>query len=102
MNDITPQELQQRLAQNEPLTILDVREPWEHEEHNIGAALVPLYELPHRIEKLHHLREQEVIVHCQSGKRSGQAKKYLLKNGFRNVRSLIGGLESFHTSPQTT
>ncbi|RED96167.1 rhodanese-like domain-containing protein [Marinoscillum furvescens] len=99
MNDITPEELKQRLLQNEPLTLLDVREPWEHEEFNIGASLYPLYNLPDRLEELTPLQEQEVIVHCQSGKRSGQAKKFLRKNGFKKVRSLIGGLASFHTSP---
>ncbi len=94
MNDIYPTELKNRLEQGEQLHIIDVREPWEFEEYNIGAALFPLYDLPKSLSKLEQWKNKELIVHCQSGKRSNQAKKYLLKNGFLNVRALNGGLNA--------
>ena len=95
MNDIHPEELKQRITKGEKLTILDVREPWEFEEINIGAQHFPLYELPHQLDKLDSLKDKEIIVHCQSGKRSGQAKKFLEKHGFLKVRSLHGGLNAY-------
>ena len=95
MNDITPEELNQRLREGETLTILDVREEWEYEEHNLGGLLLPLNTLPDQLDRLKEYQVQELIVHCQSGKRSKQAKKFLLKNGFANVRSLQGGIEAF-------
>ena len=44
--------------------------------------------------QLEKLKNEEIIVHCQSGKRSNQARKYLQKNGFIKVRSLSGGLNA--------
>lgn len=95
MNDILPNELKHRLDQGEQLTIIDVREKWEFEEYNIGARLFPLYDLPNHLTKLEELKNEEIIVHCQSGKRSNQARKFLQKNGFAKVRSLTGGLNAF-------
>ncbi|MEQ8471860.1 MAG: rhodanese-like domain-containing protein [Marinoscillum sp.] len=95
MKDIQPHELKLRLKNGEKLTMLDVREEWEFEERNIGARSFPLYSIPKKLTDLESLRNQEIIVHCQSGKRSIQAKKFLLKNGFGKVRSLNGGLEAY-------
>lgn len=92
MNDITTDELKQRLDAGEKLNIIDVREIHEFEEYNIGATLIPLGTLPGKIAELVHLKEQELIVHCRSGARSGNAKMFLLDNGFTNVRNLLGGM----------
>jgi rhodanese-related sulfurtransferase len=92
MNDITTDELKQRLDAGEKLNIIDVREIHEFEEYNIGATLIPLGNLPGKITELGHLKEQELIVHCRSGARSGNAKMFLLDNGFTNVRNLLGGM----------
>jgi rhodanese-related sulfurtransferase len=48
MADITVQELKERLDNQETLHIIDVREPHEYEEFNIGAQLLPLGDLPFR------------------------------------------------------
>lgn len=92
MNDITTDELKQRLDAGEKINLFDVREPHEYEEFNIGATLIPLGDLPSRIEELADLKENEVIVHCRSGARSANAKMFLLDNGFTNVRNVLGGM----------
>jgi len=92
MNDITTDELKQRMDAGEKLNLFDVREPHEYEEFNIGATLIPLGELPSRMGELTNLKEEEVIVHCRSGARSGNAKMFLLDNGFTNVRNVLGGM----------
>lgn len=92
MNDITTDELKQRMDAGEKLNLFDVREPHEFEEFNIGATLIPLGELPGRISELESLKNEEVIVHCRSGARSGNAKMFLLDNGFTNVRNVLGGM----------
>jgi len=38
------------------------------------------------------LKDQEVIVYCRSGNRSGSACQFLMKQGFTNVRNLEGGM----------
>lgn len=92
MADITTLELKERLDKGEKLNVFDVREVHEYEEFNIGATLIPLGELPGRISELAHLKNEEVIVHCRSGARSGQAKMFLEDAGFTNVRNVLGGM----------
>ena len=92
MSDINVTELKERLNKGEKLNILDVREVHEYEEFNIGAQLIPLGDLPERINELEALKNEEVIVHCRSGARSNTAKMYLVGEGFTNVRNLIGGM----------
>jgi len=95
MQEITVQELKQREANNDDLNIIDVREQWEFEEDNIGAQLLPLGDLPHRISEIAHLKDVEVIVHCRSGARSAKAQKYLTSQGFSNVINLAGGIMAY-------
>ena len=92
MTDITVIELKERLDKGEKPVIIDVREVHEYEEYNIGATLIPLGELPGRIEELAAYKQQEVIVHCRSGARSATAEMFLLDNGFEQVRNLMGGM----------
>lgn len=92
MSDITTQELKQRMDSGETIHIIDVREPHEYEEFNIGAQLIPLGTLPSKLAELEGLKNEEVIVHCRSGARSASAKLFLEDAGFTNVRNLIGGM----------
>ncbi len=95
MEDITVQQLKTRQAANEALNILDVREEWEYEEDNMGAKLIPLGDIPARIEEIIDWKDQEMIVHCKSGGRSGRAKKYLESQGFTKVRNMLGGMLAY-------
>ena len=95
MQDITVDELKQRMDKNEDLVVIDVREPFEYDEFNIGAQNIPMGEIPHRLAELEPYKEQEVILHCKSGGRSGNVKTFLLQQGFSNVRNLLGGMEEW-------
>lgn len=95
MEDITVSELKERLDKGESLNFLDVREPWEYEEDNLGAKLIPLGELPSRMGEIEDWKDQELIVHCRSGARSGNAKAYLSQNGFSKVRNVEGGIMAY-------
>jgi len=92
MEDITIEELKQRMDAGEKLNVFDVRELHEYEEYNIGATLIPLGTLPSKLDELAELKNQEIILHCRSGARSGNAKMFLLDSGFTNVRNLLGGM----------
>ena len=94
MKDITPQELQERQSKGEDLYILDVREDWEYAERNLNGQLIPLGSLPHRLNELKAGKEDEIIIHCRSGKRSATAQKFLQQQGYTNVRNLEGGIEA--------
>lgn len=90
--NITVQELKQKLAGGEKFLLLDVREPWEYEEFNLGGQLMPLGELMNRFWELEDHKNDEIVVHCRSGSRSGMAQAVLQANGFGNVRNLTGGV----------
>lgn len=93
--DITVEELKERLDKGEDLNFLDVREEYEYDEQNLGATLIPLGELPDRIEELEDWKNNEVIVHCRSGARSGKAKSFMESRGFTNVRNVLGGIVAY-------
>ena len=100
MADITVQELIERMDKGEKLNIIDVREVYENEEFNIGATLIPLGELPGRLDELAHLKNEEIIVHCRSGARSNNAKMYMMSEGYTNVRNLLGGMLEYRATTQ--
>jgi rhodanese-related sulfurtransferase len=91
--DITVQELKKKLdAGDKSFVFIDVREPYEYQDFNLGATLIPLGNIPSSLHDLASHKEDEIIVHCRSGARSGQAKNFLLQNGFKNVRNVEGGV----------
>jgi len=92
MEDITAKELKERLENKEDFTFIDVREEWEYEEDNLGAINIPLGQLPHQLSQIDTYKHQEIIVHCRSGARSGNAKKFLETKGYNKVRNALGGI----------
>lgn len=90
--DITVEELKRRLDNKEKLHIIDVREPHEYAEFNIGAENIPLGLLPQKLYDFDDMKDEEIIVHCKSGMRSTSAKALLEQNGFKNIRNLTGGM----------
>jgi sulfur-carrier protein adenylyltransferase/sulfurtransferase len=88
--EIQPQELKRRLDAGEEIFVLDVRDPHEYQICNIGGYLIPLSDLPRRVGELDSNRE--IVAHCKGGVRSAKAVDFLQKEGFRNVKSLAGGI----------
>ncbi len=93
MPSITVEELKQlRDAGNEPF-LLDVREPHEYQICNLGGYLIPLNDLPKRVNELDPSRE--MIVHCKMGGRSAKAVDFLRQSGFTKVKNLTGGINAW-------
>lgn len=90
--DITVQELKNKMDAGEKMVLLDVREPDERAAFNIGGKHIPLGAVPARVQELAGNENEEVVVYCRSGKRSGMAQQYLRQAGFTNVRNLEGGM----------
>jgi len=95
MEDILPQELKERLDKKEELAIIDVREEWEHQEVNIGGENIPMGLVPYRLDDLEQFKDQELIIYCKSGNRSGQVKNFLEDQGYNKVRNLLLGIEGY-------
>jgi adenylyltransferase/sulfurtransferase len=90
---IQAEELKQRLDAGENLFLLDVREEHEFEISNIGGHLIPLGELPERVQELDATRD--IIALCKMGTRSAKAVQFLNNAGFSHVRSLTGGIHAW-------
>lgn len=92
MEDITVQELKTKMENKEDFVFIDVREPHEYEAFNLGAKLIPLGSLMERLHELEPYKEEEIVIHCRSGARSGAAKEALAQLGYKKPRNLLGGV----------
>jgi molybdopterin/thiamine biosynthesis adenylyltransferase/rhodanese-related sulfurtransferase len=94
--EVSVEELKSRLDRGERPALLDVREPFEWNIVNLGqygARMIPMRQLPERINELD--RDQELIVYCRSGARSSNAVAMLAAHGFQNVANLQGGVRAW-------
>jgi len=81
-------------ASREPPVLVDVREPWEFDLTRIeGSLLIPLGELPRRVDELP--RDRPLVMICHTGRRSQNAAMFLAQSGFTDVRNLKGGVEGW-------
>jgi adenylyltransferase/sulfurtransferase len=88
--EIQPEELKRRMDAGEDIFVLDVREPHEYQICNIGGYLIPLGDLPKRVNELDTSRE--IVAHCKGGVRSAKAVDFLQKAGFRKAKNMTGGI----------
>jgi len=81
------------IEKNVVYQLIDVREPHEFEQKNIGGELIPMNTIK---DNLNRIREDiPVIVHCQMGGRSRKIVDFLYEKGFKNVYNLRNGLQEF-------
>jgi rhodanese-related sulfurtransferase len=92
MQDITASELKQRIEAGDSPHLIDVRDGYEYEEFNIGGTNLPLGDIMQWSEELDLPQDQEIVVYCRSGNRSGMAKSVLMTKGYSAVRNLTGGV----------
>ncbi len=93
MQTITVESLKEKLDKGEKINLLDVREPHEHADFNIGGVLLPLGNIQTmQIEDIEDLKEAQLYVYCRSGNRSGQACLILAAAGFQNTINVTGGM----------
>jgi rhodanese-related sulfurtransferase len=93
MENITVEQLKARMDAGEKINLVDVREPHENAEFNIGGTLLPLGQIATmQVDSIEDLKDEEVVVYCRSGNRSGQACQVLSMLGFKNLKNLTGGM----------
>jgi len=92
MEEINVRQLKAKMNNNEDFHLIDVREVYEYEEANIGGQLIPMGDLVDQMDELEAWKEDEIILMCRSGQRSGVAQRYLQSRGFKKVYNLEGGI----------
>lgn len=90
MQEITVQELKDKLDSGEDFQLIDVREDFEYETSNIGGLLIPLGGIIVEADKVR--KDKPVVVMCRSGKRSAAAIMQLEQLGYTNLANLKGGI----------
>jgi adenylyltransferase/sulfurtransferase len=91
--EIQAEDLKSRLDGGENLFLLDVRDEYEFEISNIGGHLIPLPELPKRLNELD--TRKEIVAVCKMGPRGVKAVELLQKQGFTKVSNLHGGIHAW-------
>ena len=93
MQTISVAELKDRMDAGENIHLVDVREPIENAEFNIGGILLPLGDIQNmQTDVIDEWKDDEIVLYCRSGNRSGIATQILEQMGFKNVKNLTGGM----------
>lgn len=92
MQTITADELKAKIDSGNAPVIIDVREQYEYDEFNINGILIPLGNLKDYLGELEEYKNSEIVIHCRSGARSAAATDFLSKQGFLDVKNLVGGM----------
>jgi adenylyltransferase/sulfurtransferase len=91
--EATPRQAYDAVSSGEAI-LVDVREPWESEQSRIaGAVLIPLAELPQRLDEIP--ADRDVYVHCRLGGRSSRAVEFLHEHGRPRAINVVGGIEAW-------
>ena len=92
--EITPEQLSDKLRRGDRVFLLDVRNEWEHQLARLpDQAIIPLHELPARLEEIDAQRGAEIVCYCHHGVRSLTAATILRQAGFDRAVSLVGGID---------
>jgi len=98
--EITASELSARLEGTNPPFMLDVREPYERQICHLDGHMIPLAQIPKRLEEI--AGKEDIVVYCRAGIRSAAAVRYLQHEGFRNVWNLRGGILAWSDEVDST
>lgn len=92
--EILVEELKKKIDKHEKFVLIDVREPSEFKINQLpGAKLIPLGNIPERVHELDSA--DEIVVYCHFGGRSAKAADFLRKAGFKKVKNLVGGIDTW-------
>jgi adenylyltransferase/sulfurtransferase len=96
LGEISAAEVRALQERGEGFLLLDVREADEWARGRIeGADWIPLGQLEGRLGEIAEHRDGRVVAYCHLGGRSARACQILVRNGFRRVSNLTGGIEAW-------
>lgn len=90
MKEISVKELKKLMDEGADLQLIDVREPNEVAQANIGGLHIPMGNMADNVDKVE--KDKQVVVYCRSGRRSGTVVEFLERKGFDNAYNLAGGI----------
>src|SRR5699024_5608046 len=92
--EIAPRQVKQMLDSGEDFLLIDCRKPDEWDTCHIeGAKLIPIQQVAHHYDQLEKDRDKKIVIHCHSGGRSMKMTQMLRHSGFKDVKSMAGGID---------
>ena len=83
-------------SKSDDCLLLDCRTEEEYSIAKIAQSkLIPMQEIPERLDELEPWKQKRLVVHCHHGIRSLRVAKWLREQGFKNAQSLKGGIEAW-------
>ena len=94
IDDLTPQQVAERLRGDDPPWLVDVREDWERAiAHVPGSVHIPMGQLPDRLAELPH--DRPIALLCHHGSRSLQVARWLQQQGWTALVNVDGGIHAW-------
>jgi len=94
--EISVEEVKRLLEEGAEFVLLDCRRPDEHTIASIASArLIPMQELPQRLDELSNNRHDRIVVHCHHGGRSLRVTSWLRDQGFLGAQNMAGGIDAW-------
>lgn len=111
VRDLEPRCLQSESNLGKPITLLDVREPFERAiatipiTENVREIAIPMREIAAHLAELRSMMASStgpLVVYCHHGVRSLMAAQWLAAQGLSNVYNLAGGIDAYSRDVDTT
>jgi adenylyltransferase/sulfurtransferase len=89
--EISVEDLKAMRDRGDRVVLVDVRESHEWRISDLADSVkIPLGTLPQSLDKLS--QDDEIVVYCRTGARSGNAVQFLLRAGYGRAKNLAGGI----------
>ena len=78
------------------LIILDVREPKDFNNgHLLNAINIPIENIDKRMDELRNYKSKDIIVYCNTGRKSAEVAEKLVEHGFTDVTNIVDGVSEY-------
>ena len=78
------------------LIILDVREPKDFNNgHLLNAKNIPIEDIDKRMDELRNYKSKDIIVYCNTGRKSAEVAEKLVEHGFTDVTNIVDGVSEY-------
>ncbi len=92
--EVTVEELKAMRDRGDAFVLVDVREEREWAISDLADSVkIPLGTLPESLERLS--KDDEIVVYCRTGGRSGNAVQFLQAKGYAKAKNLVGGINKW-------
>ena len=84
------------MESDKDLIILDVREPKDFNNgHLLNAINIPIENIDKRMDELRNYKSKDIIVYCNTGRKSAEVAEKLVEHGFTDVTNIVDGVSEY-------